>query len=172
MNKFLNQLTSVHLLELVNRYGVKAAYRNPQRRRFALIRTLRTFWSNNPVEDCAICLEQNSFDRVVITPCSHLFCDTCLISYIRNNESCPLCRNYCSYIDIISKLPKERFIQVRNLLQPKREIHTNEPIVNHINPVHLFISSTITIIVFLVNVFTVFLFVYIIISHVKSAELY
>jgi hypothetical protein len=79
MHEFLNRLTSSNLLELVNRYGLKPKYRNPQKRRMALIRELRAFWLQNPIEDCPICLEQNTFDHMVITPCAHLFCDTCLL---------------------------------------------------------------------------------------------
>jgi hypothetical protein len=91
----MNRLTTSNLLDLINRYGIKSKYRNPQKRRAAFITSLRAFWLQNPLEDCAICLERNSFDHMIITPCAHMFCDTCVIPYIRIKENCPMCRNKC-----------------------------------------------------------------------------
>jgi len=170
MHDFLNRLTTSQTLELVNRYGLKAQYKNPQKRRMALIRTLRTYWSRNPIEECAICLEQNSFDNMVITPCAHLFCDTCLLPYIRTKANCPMCRAYCSYIDIISQLSNERVIKVRNT------IHTYKPVVitppnnrrSIVNQRYLFISSSFVFIVFLVNAFTIYMTATVILCYIYN----
>jgi len=178
MYHILNRLTTLQLLELVNRYGLKVTYRNPQKRRTALIRALRNFWIKNPVEECAICLEQNSFDNMVITPCSHLFCDSCLISYIRIKENCPMCRKYCSYIEIISQISRERFIQIRAIIQSYKQNTVTENMIdplienNHENPnlninqTHLFIASGFVIIVFLVNIFTICITAHVIINYI------
>ena len=154
MNEFLNRLTTSHLLELVNRYGLKPKYRNPQKRRMALIRELRALWLQNPVEDCAICLEQNTFDHMVITPCAHLFCDTCLIPYIRTKELCPMCRAHCCYVSVISQLSKERIIKVRNIIHPRRNMNTTN--ITSIQPIHpiqvVVVGIPFTICVLFINV--------------------
>ena len=48
-----------------------------------------------PKNSCAICLEQQEHDQtknLATTPCGHLFCLTCLLSHLKYNNSCPLCR--------------------------------------------------------------------------------
>jgi hypothetical protein len=158
MHEFLNRLTTSQLLKLINRYGLKAQYKNPQKRRMALIRELRAFWSKNPVEDCAICLDENSFDHMVITPCAHLFCDTCLIPYIRTKENCPMCRTHCSYIEVIGQLSKDRFIKVRNIIHPIRNTHiTTHVPVEPMHPIQLILGIPFTICVLFINVFVLYL---------------
>ena len=44
---------------------------------------------------CAICLEQQEYEQtknLATTPCGHTFCLTCLLSHLKHNNSCPLCR--------------------------------------------------------------------------------
>jgi hypothetical protein len=44
---------------------------------------------------CAICLEQQERDQtknLATTPCGHTFCLTCLLSHLKHNNTCPLCR--------------------------------------------------------------------------------
>ena len=44
---------------------------------------------------CAICLEQQEREQtknLATTPCGHTFCLTCLLSHLKHNNSCPLCR--------------------------------------------------------------------------------
>lgn len=44
---------------------------------------------------CAICLEQQKREQtknLATTPCGHTFCLTCLLSHLKHNNSCPLCR--------------------------------------------------------------------------------
>jgi len=166
MHEFLNRLTTSNLLELVNRYGLKPKYRNPQKRRMALIRELRAFWLQNPIEDCPICLEKNTFDNVVITHCAHLFCDVCLIPYIRTKESCPMCRAHCCYIGVISQLSKERFIRVRNITHPRRNerIVNPEPVV-HTHPIQVLIGNPFIVCVLIVNIFILYLMCYMVLTY-------
>jgi hypothetical protein len=171
MNEVLNRLTTSQTLELVNRYGLKARYKNPQKRRMALIRCLRAYWLSNHVEDCAICLEQNTFAHMVITPCAHLFCDTCLLPYIINKESCPMCRAHCCYIGVISQLSTERFIKVRNIIQsykPAVIINVPDNPSLNINQPYSFISSSFGVIVFLVNVFTIYMTATVILCYIYN----
>jgi hypothetical protein len=175
MHEFINRLTTSQLLELLNRYGLKAQYRNPQRRRPALMRTLRAFWVNSPLEDCAICLEQNSVDRMVITPCSHLFCDTCLLPYVQTKESCPMCRSHCCYIRIISQLSKERFMKVRHLIQSQRASESMENplmiiIERNEEPQHIQVVSVIACkcVIYIVNIFIIYLAFHMVVSYIIS----
>ena len=43
---------------------------------------------------CSICLEEqeNGQNNIATTPCGHTFCLSCLISHLKYNTSCPLCR--------------------------------------------------------------------------------
>ena len=44
---------------------------------------------------CAICLEQQAREQtknLATTPCGHTFCLTCLLSHLKHNNTCPLCR--------------------------------------------------------------------------------
>jgi len=167
MHEFLNRLTTSQLLKLINRYDLKAQYKNPQKRRMALIRELRTYWSKNPVEDCAICLEENSFDHMVITQCAHLFCDTCLIPYIRTKEKCPMCRRHCSYIEVIGQLSKDRFIKVRNIIHPRRAtLTTPVQVINYEtrHPIQICAAITLTCAVFALDIILIFVFILVILG--------
>jgi|UniRef100_A0A6C0DX19 hypothetical protein len=65
---------------------------------------IREYWEKNGIGDCPICLERIEATFLVITPCLHLFCDTCLLEHLKKNESCPICRQTCIYNDIIIKI--------------------------------------------------------------------
>jgi len=44
---------------------------------------------------CAICLEKQEREQtknLATTPCGHTFCLTCLLSHLKHNNTCPLCR--------------------------------------------------------------------------------
>ena len=44
---------------------------------------------------CSICLEEQENgqkNNIATTPCGHTFCLSCLISHLKYNNSCPLCR--------------------------------------------------------------------------------
>ena len=44
---------------------------------------------------CSICLEEQESgqkNNIATTPCGHTFCLSCLISHLKYNNSCPLCR--------------------------------------------------------------------------------
>ncbi|KAF8035280.1 hypothetical protein BT93_C1337 [Corymbia citriodora subsp. variegata] len=43
---------------------------------------------------CSICLEElNGAEKVIDTPCSHLFHNRCIVKWLERNDSCPLCRS-------------------------------------------------------------------------------
>lgn len=51
------------------------------------------------LEQCTICLENMGTEEVVTTlPCDHIFHKNCIVLWLSNNNTCPLCR---------SKLPKD-----------------------------------------------------------------
>ena len=41
---------------------------------------------------CPICLEKLKKTNISITICNHIFCTSCLLSSIQENNNCPLCR--------------------------------------------------------------------------------
>jgi hypothetical protein len=51
--------------------------------------------SKKEENSCAICLEQQEREQtknLATTPCGHTFCLTCLLSHLKHNNTCPLCR--------------------------------------------------------------------------------
>lgn len=65
---------------------------------------LREFNDNNYQEECPICLSNVSIINLFITDCAHIFCNNCIIRHIiMCNEYCPMCRNKCTFEDIVSQ---------------------------------------------------------------------
>ncbi|GFQ90941.1 peroxisome biogenesis factor 10 [Trichonephila clavata] len=44
----------------------------------------------NSKNQCSLCFEKRSYSTA--TPCGHLFCWSCITSWMQNKEECPLCR--------------------------------------------------------------------------------
>ena len=46
------------------------------------------------IQKCTICLDNiKKGDTVVSLPCSHIFHGSCIYSWLRKNEECPVCRS-------------------------------------------------------------------------------
>jgi hypothetical protein len=47
---------------------------------------------------CIVCCEQFKDEQLVVTlPCKHIFCQgSCILEWLKNNDSCPLCRAHVS----------------------------------------------------------------------------
>jgi len=43
--------------------------------------------------DCVVCYEQLDWDRSVVLPCAHVFCESCLSEWCERERTCPLCRS-------------------------------------------------------------------------------
>jgi len=44
--------------------------------------------------ECYICLEVYCLDdKIVQLPCKHIFCRECIFKWLKENVTCPLCRN-------------------------------------------------------------------------------
>ena len=43
-------------------------------------------------DSCAICLDKLSNVDLFVTRCGHQYHGTCMISHIKKNDNCPLCR--------------------------------------------------------------------------------
>jgi hypothetical protein len=122
-------------------------YNNPQKRKTAMKKSLYHYWSSITLckktqEECVICYETISFDTCVATECAHLFCDVCVLPYIKKTDSCPLCRSPCSYIDIWNQVTKERLRDIKRVIVPEKRVVENERS-NH-NDEHIVNTSVIT----------------------------
>ena len=48
--------------------------------------------------DCSVCYETLTIGNSVSTPCNHLFCSKCFFKWLKESNTCPLCRNkYTEY---------------------------------------------------------------------------
>ena len=48
---------------------------------------------NNSKKECAVCYEELTVDNSVNTPCKHTFCSKCFFKWLKESNTCPLCRN-------------------------------------------------------------------------------
>ena len=121
--KCLKNLSIIQLVKLSQRFDLNPQYKNPRKRKAALIRSLRDYWKTNSIGECSICWEEIEPKKLCVTPCAHLFCFECLIPYVRQSEKCPLCRAQCPYADILSKLfhNPELSIVLKRLINVSRQ---------------------------------------------------
>jgi hypothetical protein len=121
--KCLKNLSIIQLVKLSQRFDLNPQYKNPRKRKAALIRSLREYWKTNSIGECSICWEEIEPKKLCVTPCAHIFCFDCLIPYIRQSEKCPLCRAECSYAHILSKLFRipELAIVLKRLINVSRQ---------------------------------------------------
>ena len=105
--KCIRNLSISQLLKLSQRFNLNPQYKNPRKRKTALRRCLRAYWRDHPIEECSICWEKIQPNKLCVTPCAHLFCNECLIPYVRQTEKCPLCRAECSYVHLLNKMFKK-----------------------------------------------------------------
>ncbi|KAK2665924.1 hypothetical protein Ddye_004498 [Dipteronia dyeriana] len=48
---------------------------------------------NNDGKNCAVCLEDfEPREKVMLTPCNHMFHEECIVPWIKSNGQCPVCR--------------------------------------------------------------------------------
>ncbi len=128
--KCLKTLSISQLVKLSKRFHLNPQYKNPRKRKAALIRCLRVYWNTHPIGECSICWEQIQPKKMCVTPCAHLFCNECLIPYVRQSEKCPICRAQCSYTYLINKMFKVPGLVafLKNIINvPRREDWTEEP---------------------------------------------
>ena len=121
--KCLKNLSIIQLVKLSQRFDLNPQYKNPRKRKAALIRSLRDYWKTNSIGECSICWEEIEPKTLCVTPCAHLFCFECLFPYVRQSEKCPLCRAQCPYADILSKLfhNPELSIVLKRLINVSRQ---------------------------------------------------
>lgn len=57
--------------------------------------------ANTPVvvTECSICLSNIPAKKAMVLPCKHAFHRSCATKWIRNHNSCPLCRHQVWYTD-------------------------------------------------------------------------
>ena len=108
IDRFVKRLSMKQLILLTNRYCLETSYKNPQKRKESLQRGLKTFCKKGFVDECAICLDQISFETVIITPCAHMFCDICIISNLSKSTHCPMCRSILPYEYMFEQINCER----------------------------------------------------------------
>lgn len=136
--KCLKNLSVLQLVKMTQRFDLNPQYKNPRKRKAALIRSLCNYWKTNSIGECSICWEQIQPNKLCVTPCAHLFCLECLIPYIRHSEICPLCRSECSYTYIINRLFRKpefaRFLKrLINVSRQEEWTEEEDPVIYHVN---------------------------------------
>lgn len=59
---------------------------------------------------CPICMDAIEEGQVAVTPCTHVFCVTCILPWIQSNRKCPMCRAAVTPRDmnvLVANMPDE-----------------------------------------------------------------
>ena len=125
----LNTCNKTQLKEFHKRYNIKYHKKD---KKHTLVKNITEYWKTSIKETCSICLENIEYTSCVITPCNHLCCDTCIIPYLKNADTCPYCKTNCDYIEIISKINNKRICMLAFILKSESPIDTtNNTIFNN-----------------------------------------
>lgn len=84
----------------------------PSNRKRIMIHQLLSMNKKENLCECPICYDKMDFERTVITPCGHAFCDSCILTYLQKRDECPLCRSYFTVIYLLLIIPKDRIIEI------------------------------------------------------------
>ena len=129
INYFLNKLRMKQLLLLSQRFDIKVEYKNPQKRKRALLMYIKKYLEIQPIE-CPICLEQIKYHSIISTRCAHLFCDGCLLTHVKIKESCPICRMECSYLYVCGNISSDRIKLIHEILRQTYKEEVNEHVLS------------------------------------------
>jgi len=127
---YLETCTTFELRWLMNYFTYK-----PYKCRKKMINKLLELDICNRLQECPICFEEFNIDEMVITSCHHAFCDHCILRHIQENDNCPICRDTCELILILSVITKERAKKLYCI--KNSEDHQIEPIVIPANDIYI-----------------------------------
>jgi hypothetical protein len=122
MESILGKCSKQQLKRLHKQYGIPYAKNSKHRE---LAKNMLENWENTS-EICPICMEDLDYDLCIITPCSHIFCDYCIVKYLQNADECPTCRGQCKYISVVQQIEQSRLYKLNVSLQWDKEKITNE----------------------------------------------
>jgi len=106
------------------------------------------------IEECPICLDKIDYINIIITECLHIFCYKCLLTHLKHNDTCPLCRRYLQYQDILSQIIDNTEHHNIKVILIDNEII--EPVIPQIEP------DILSDIFHIINLLNIFNYVYII----------
>lgn len=110
---YLQQLT-IYQLQWLSSYFSQKQTTNRKK----MIEQLVTLDIKSRLEECPICYEEMNINTMVITPCGHAFCDTCIITHIQYHDNCPCCRELCPFTYLLLVIPKDRIFTIyKNIYQ-------------------------------------------------------
>jgi hypothetical protein len=178
--EIVDRLSLNQLLTIIQRFGLNPIYKNPQKRKVAIKKCVEKYLNNNGLDPCVICYESMNFKNVIITPCTHFFCDTCLIPHINKSETCPICRGSCPYTYVMKMIPMNRlFLHIKIDTEINIEtvrIEDNLDNYQYRPPFMYILASTVSTIATVINIVFVLLFIHIITSFIiqltKSYSIY
>ena len=118
---FLNRLKISQLQKLIDRYQIRVVYISHYRKRNVMEKALTKYIKENGIGDCPICFEPNQYMIAVATPCTHIFCDKCLIEHLKKNHMCPMCREPLDLLFIMNQISVYRIITLRSTFKEIQE---------------------------------------------------
>ena len=157
--EIVDRLSLKQLFTMIQRFGLKPIYKNPQKRKMATKKCLEKYLNNNGLDPCVICFETMNLKNIIITPCTHFFCDTCLIPHINKSETCPICRSNCPYTYIKKMIPVNRLFLHIKIDSESITITNNINSSHHTGPYFCMLATTIKTIAIIVNIIFVILFI-------------
>lgn len=143
--------SSINIANILNK--------NLHKKREFMTTILLTYMEINGIGECPICFETNNFDIAVATPCVHIFCDICLLTHLKQDHRCPMCRESVEYLEIIRQVSNER---LRKILYVKPE--SNEPVQSrneYIGYTMLIITISIYMYTYIINIINIIVLLYV-----------
>ena len=123
---FLNRLKISQLQKLIDRHELKMIHISNYRKRNDMEKTLSKYIKTNGIGECPICFEKNKCMIAVTTPCAHIFCDSCLITHLKKNHMCPMCREPVDLLFIMNQISVYRLLKLRHVLKGNHVIDPPE----------------------------------------------
>lgn len=76
-------------------------------------------------DDCNICMEKIT-NPVMEPNCQNIFCGKCMLKWLENKKTCPLCRDYVLPSKLICIKSEEENVNTKNFKENKQNILTKE----------------------------------------------
>lgn len=119
---FLSRLDIGHVQVLLNRYELDPKNTIAKKARQIMTTPIAHHIKTNGLGECPICFEPTHYNTAVITPCTHIFCDICLLHHLHKNYKCPMCRTPIEYLDIMSQIAHPRIMEIMHTIPVKVEV--------------------------------------------------
>jgi hypothetical protein len=166
---FVNRLKIGQIQGLVRKFNLSPKYTVKVRNRIVQTKTLVKYLSKHRLQECPICFEKIKYINAIMTDCLHIFCYRCLLMHLKNNSTCPMCREYMQYEEIMRQITdhteyrncRDQLNREMSILDDRDILDTNiltiEPEINNNNyifhPLQFIYTINLCVYIHIINIF-------------------